>query len=257
MAISARTILPSYKNVVKPHVHDISIAIPSPMMQPVWRLSPKEQAALEACGWVSTRRQSISAEAFKLALLTLARHLGTPMATRSRDLVDTLMPTQAEDAHPNSLSRMTSTGQQPWHMDMAHRTEPARYLVMGMHQSTGDTASTELLDASTLVPDAFKEEALSEPFLLRTGARSFYATVIAKGQPYVRFDPGCMQGVTTRAKMLMQRILDQALTPTHTHHWESGSVLVIDNWKMLHRRADATKSINRTLYRVSVIEGTT
>jgi hypothetical protein len=138
-------------------------------------------------------------------------------------------------------------------MDMAHRTEPARYLVMGMHLSTSDTASTELLDASNLIPEACKEEALSEPFLLRTGPRSFYATVMAKGQPFVRFDPGCMQGATTRAKALMRRLLDQDLAPTQTHHWEPGKVLVIDNWKMLHRRADATNSTNRTLYRVSVM----
>ncbi len=54
----------------------------------------------------------------------------------------------------------------------------------------------------------------------------------------------------------MQKLLDQDLKPGYTHTWEAGSVLVIDNWKMLHRRADATKSANRTLYRVSVMEGT-
>lgn len=224
------------------------------MVQTVRRLSPKEHAALDARGWLSTRCEAISAEAFKLGLLTLASYLGTPKATRSRDLIDTLTPRLAEDAHPHSLSRITSTGQQPWHMDMAHRTEPARYLVMGMHQSTTATASTELLDASMLIPGACTEEALSEPFLLRTGAKSFYATVTAKGQPFVRFDPGCMQGATTRAKTLMQKLLDQDLAPTHTHHWEPGSMLIIDNWRMLHRRAAAT-STNRTLYRVSVMGG--
>ncbi len=50
-------------------------------------------------------------------------------------------------------------------------------------------------------------------------------------------------------------LVDQKLLPTHVHHWEPGSVLVIDNWKMLHRRADASKSLDRTLYRVSVMEG--
>jgi alpha-ketoglutarate-dependent taurine dioxygenase len=54
----------------------------------------------------------------------------------------------------------------------------------------------------------------------------------------------------------MQKLLDQDLAPSHSHKWGPGSVLVIDNWKMLHRRADAASSANRTLYRVSVMKGT-
>ncbi|CAB3670056.1 hypothetical protein ACAE110713_28775 [Achromobacter aegrifaciens] len=142
-------------------------------------------------------------------------------------------------------------------MDMSHRVEPARYLVMGMHECPARTADTELLDASTLVPTDLYEEALAEPFLFRTGAQSFYATIKVKGAPFVRFDPGCMHGTTARAKALMQQLLNRTLAPTHVHQWTPGAVLVIDNWKMLHRRADATAYINRTLYRVSVMGGAT
>ncbi|MCD0500803.1 MULTISPECIES: TauD/TfdA family dioxygenase [Achromobacter] len=113
------------------------------------------------------------------------------------------------------------------------------------------------MDASTLVPTDLYEEALAEPFLFRTGAQSFYATIKVKGAPFVRFDPGCMHGTTARAKALMQQLLNRTLAPTHVHQWTPGAVLVIDNWKMLHRRADATAYINRTLYRVSVMGGAT
>lgn len=200
--------------------------------------------------------QAPNSHEFKLALLGLGQSLGTPAPTRNRGLVEELTLQNKHEAHPSSLSRITGTGQQPWHMDLAHRMEPARYLVMGMHQVAIEIACTELLDASTLIPDVLQVEALSEPFLVRTGARSFYATMTVKGQSFVRFDPGCMQGATTRAKALMQELLDQDLVPSHTHRWGPGSVLVIDNWKMLHRRADATNSANRTLYRVSVMGGT-
>lgn len=226
----------------------------APTNQP---LSPNECRMLKECGWVATQHMADDADAFEQAVLSLGQFLGTPITTRTRRLVDRLTPKLADMAHPHSLSRMSGTGQQPWHVDMSHRVEPARYLVMGMHECPARTADTELLDASTLVPADLHEEALAEPFLFRTGAQSFYATIKVKGAPFVRFDPGCMHGTTARAKALMQQLLDRTLAPTHVHEWTPGAVLVIDNWKMLHRRADATAFINRTLYRVSVMGGAT
>ncbi|MCZ8434779.1 hypothetical protein [Achromobacter ruhlandii] len=85
------------------------------------------------------------------------------------------------------------------------------------------------MDASTLVPTDLYEEALAEPFLFRTGAQSFYATIKVKGAPFVRFDPGCMHGTTARAKALMQQLLNRTLAPTHVHQWTPGAVLVIDS----------------------------
>lgn len=235
---------------------DISVAIPAIPVHTVCHLSPSERATLDARGWISLQGQASKSHDFKLVLLGLGQSLGTPVPTRSRSLVDELTALNKHEANPCSLSRITGTGQQPWHMDLAHRMEPARYLVMGMHEAGTDTACTELLDASTLIPKILQAEALSEPFLVRTGARSFYATMSVKGQPFLRFDPGCMQGATTRAKTLMQKVLDQDLAPSHTHRWGPRSVLVIDNWRMLHRRADAANSANRTLYRVCVMGGT-
>lgn len=125
--------------------------------------------------------------------------------------MDELTPQDREKANARSLSRITGTGRQPWHMDLAHRLEPARYLVMGMYECTPTAASTELLDTSMLICDQHREAAFSEPFLIRTGVSSFYATMTSKSQPFVRFDPGCMQGATDHAKQLMQKVLDQDL----------------------------------------------
>ena len=220
-----------------------------------FHLSPDERATLGSRGWITLNGQESNSNDFKLSLLKIGQALGTPIPTRNRSLVDELIPLKKHEAISSSLSQITGTGPQPWHMDLAHRIEPARYLVMGMHQTATNTACTELLDASTLIPQELQEEGRSEPFLVRTGSKSFYATITAKHQPFTRFDPGCMQGATTRSRTLMRKLLDQDLNPGHIHRWRSGSVLVIDNWKMLHRRADASRSANRTLYRVSVMEG--
>ncbi len=225
-------------------------------VQTAFYLTPEERETLGARGWISVQVKASDSHEFRLSLLGIGQSLGTPVPTRTRGLVDELTPLKMHEASSRSLSRITGTGQQPWHMDLAHRLEPARYLVMGMHQSAKETACTELLESSTLIPKNLQDEAHSEPFLVRTGAQSFYATITAKRQSFLRFDPGCMQGATKRAEALMQKLLDQDLKPGYTHTWEAGSVLVIDNWKMLHRRADATKSASRTLYRVSVMEGT-
>ncbi len=225
-------------------------------MQTARHLSPEERNALRDRGWISLHGHAENSNDFKLALLELGRSLGTPASTRTRSLVDELTPQDRQKANARSLSRITGTGRQPWHMDLAHRVEPARYLVMGMYECTPTAASTELLDTSMLIGDQHRVAAFSEPFLIRTGASSFYATLTSKSQPFLRFDPGCMQGATDHAKQLMQKVLEQDLPATHTHCWEAGSILIVDNWKMLHRRADASSSTKRTLYRVSVMGGT-
>lgn len=133
----------------------------TPIRQP---LSPNECRMLEETGWVFTQCKTEDAGEFELAVLRLGRFLGTPTTTRSRRFVDRLTPKPAYSSHPRSLSRMTGTGQQPWHMDMAHRLEPARFLVMGMHECPPKSANTELLDVSTLIPAALQDDALTEPF---------------------------------------------------------------------------------------------
>ena len=88
---------------------------------------------------------------------------------------------------------------------------------------------------------------------MRTGAQSFYATIKAKGQPFLRLDPGCMEGATERARKLMALLVERSVSPTYVHRWTPGSVLVVDNWKVFHRRADARDDLTRMLFRISVL----
>jgi alpha-ketoglutarate-dependent taurine dioxygenase len=39
-------------------------------------------------------------------------------------------------------------------------------------------------------------------------------------------------------------------------HWEPGHTLIFDNWRFLHRRADASQSRSRSLLRVTIMETT-
>jgi alpha-ketoglutarate-dependent taurine dioxygenase len=218
-------------------------------------LPPARQADLKSLGWACVDSTAADNETFKRDLLALAATLGTPVRTRTRSVVDELVPVHQAEARPRSLSQTTGIGPQPWHTDMAHRPVPARYLVLGMLECSDGTAATELLDAEKLLPNVLVEAASTEPFLVRTGAKSFYATIKAKGQPFLRFDPGCMQGATQRARALMAMLGEQSVSPTHVHLWRRGRVLVLDNWKFLHRRADASDDLSRVLFRVCVEGG--
>jgi hypothetical protein len=110
-----------------------------------------------------------------------------------------------------------------------------------------------LINVDLFLPGHCHVDAFSEPFLVRSGKSSFYATLLTKNRSYLRFDPGCMQGVTDKATLLMRKLLHESPPPCYSHNWEIGDLLVIDNWKMLHRRADARLSPDRTLLRVSVM----
>lgn len=211
---------------------------------------------LKGRGWVRLRHveQHDSATA-AVHCLAVAKQLGTPAATRGRGLVDFLAPLASSEANPRSLSAQCGTGPQPWHVDLSHFPEPARYLVMSCLREGQAQVPTELLEREAFLSRRNRSDALSEPFLVRSGRRSFYGSILEGSKRFVRFDPGCMQGATSRATDLMKRLLDDAPLPSYAHQWALGDILVIDNWRLLHRRADASQSSHRVLLRVSVMQG--
>lgn len=140
-------------------------------------------------------------------------------------------------------------------MDLAHKARPARYLVLGCSSVGAQQACTELLERQRFLSTTQNQVARAEPFLIRSGRHSFYGSILEGDEEYVRFDPGCMQGATKRAQLLMTQLLDSNPCPSYSHQWQVGDILVIDNWRMLHRRTDATRSLDRTLLRVTVLEG--
>lgn len=185
----------------------------------------------------------------------IARALGKPTGTRNRKLVDVLQPLERGQAHSRSLSHLSGMGAQEWHVDFAHKTKPAHYLVLGCLSAGSQQACTELLERQRFLSATQKKAARAEPFLIRNGRHSFYGSILEGDEKYLRFDPGCMQGATKNAQLLMAQLMDSKLPPTYSHPWQKNDLLVINNWRMLHRRADATSSLGRTLLRITILEG--
>lgn len=92
--------------------------------------------------------------------------------------------------------------------------------------------------------------AVSEPFLVRSGRHPFYATVIESGGLRFRFDVGCMTATTSSGRALAEHIAFAKPTETTPIHWTAGLVLIIANWRMMHRRQAAHDAQGRMLLRV-------
>ena len=69
---------------------------------------------------------------------------------------------------------------------------------------------------------------------------------------FIRYDPGCMQPMTLGASTLMKKLSGKRVEPIVRIDWRPGLAVIIDNWKLLHRRLDARGAQDRVLLRVSV-----
>lgn len=188
-------------------------------------------------------------------LLELATRLGTPVPTRGRTLVDRLIPQQERRARTSSLSAITGLAEQPWHIDLAHHQVPVHYIVLACESEGSSPVPTNLVSWKNVIDIADHDACCTEPFLVRNGAASFFATLLTRWQQFFRFDPGCMQPMTRGGKALMSKICSKRIDPAARIDWRPRLTLVIDNWRMLHRRQDAHGAQDRVILRVSVMGG--
>lgn len=216
-----------------------------------------ENAQLREVGHVRLRANSREGTCNRSDLVRLmvqvAEHLGTTCGGRKPAGIDTLRPVDSRHARMRSLSAMYGCGTQPWHMDTAHWATPARYLVLGCVAATPASAATDLLDWKELVSDPnVRAAAHIEPFRIRNGRDSFYATMLNRERPFLRHDPGCMEALSDEGRSL-QAIIERAVAPTSRIRWTPGMIVVFDNWHLLHRRTDAHADRSRELLRVTVL----
>jgi alpha-ketoglutarate-dependent taurine dioxygenase len=211
---------------------------------------------LESRGWVSFTLSSSNESQLREQLLTLAAGLGEPAATRTGgNLCDTLLPTAADAAKPRSLSKIHTVGEFPLHMDTAHWLTPCRYVMLAC-VSPGSARRLSLLMDTRRLPLSEAQSSLlhSTPLRVTNGRNSFFSTILSKARPFVRFDPGCMAAITPDGANALA-VLARQNWPDHieTVQWKTGMVLVFDNWRMLHGRADANvPDPDRRLLRISM-----
>ena len=210
--------------------------------------------ALAANGWAVLTAPHSAVNTLQHLVAGIARQLGSPRASRKGgDLVDHLRPIGANAAKPRSLSALYGTGSFPWHTDGAHWPVPPRYLVLACAQASANTAATIIWDARQSL--ALNSEAARQAnFRVCNGAHSFYATTTSPLQSYYRFDPGCMSPLDSTAQRLLEEVEDEGTSVSDHVAWAPGIIAVIDNWRCLHRRANAEQDTARYLLRTTVME---
>jgi hypothetical protein len=215
-----------------------------------------DRTALEERGWVTVQTSEPCGPEFSERLLAIARELGTPTPTRSRgSLCEVLLPTQAGNAKPRSLSRLHGVGEFPLHTDTAHWVTPCRYVMLACVSPGGGSRATLLMDTQRLRLNEHQSSLLhSTPLRVTNGRNSFFSTILSKSRPFMRFDPGCMTATTIDGMETLE-LFSQYKWPDHVEHfqWAVGTVLVLDNWRMLHGRASANvPDEGRKLMRISI-----
>lgn len=219
-------------------------------------LSLVEIEMLKKEGWIK-KNIGISS---KEEIIQIGELLGKPIPSRvSGDLVDELRPTGIEEAKKNSLSSLYGKNRFPLHTDTAYKTIPIRYLILYAKNPGGGKRPTLLVDGLKLIDSGMdKNLLLSAIFKIKNGKYSFLGKMfeIDKMEEVyrIRLDQGCMIPATKESRMIFEQyvsVLDRQ--KKIEVKWESGDLLVLDNWRMLHGRGNsATEDDDRLLFRLNI-----
>lgn len=194
-------------------------------------------SALEAFGfWKSYLPRTAS-------LLDWASKLGTPRpAWSGGPLVDRLKPTPEDEAKPRSLSERHGLGAFPLHTDAAHHRTPPRITVLRLLEGGRPRRPTLLLDWLDVAGESLSIGLRYGSWLVRAGRHRFYRPAVERskeGHSRIRYDEGCMTPATPVAEHAA-KLMSEALSDARLHvvDWTEGSLVVIDNWRVLHARGE-------------------
>jgi hypothetical protein len=188
------------------------------------------------------------------ALLAASADLGEIYPGRNGQLVERIVPMRTRTAHAASLSSSYGLRPLPLHVDTAHRVTPARWVVIACVKPGTRSVVTRLVDWREIRLPADDLSLLkSATFLIRTGRRSFYSTILSDHRPFIRYDPGCMEPTDKRGFEAMARMENALANSTQIKiDWCPGRLLIFDNWTLLHARGDASDAQDRILLRSCV-----
>lgn len=164
---------------------------------------------------------------------------------------EALRPTDPEHANKRSLSAVFGRGQQPLHTDGAHHALPPDIVILAAAEPT--SVPTLLWGASYERLIEIGDDIRHGLFAVDDGQASFLAPA-CNGWPtlggQIRFDPGCMTPVDSRARGVSAHFANALESATRFDWTQQDQVLVIDNRRVLHARADSVSDPNRLMYRL-------
>jgi alpha-ketoglutarate-dependent taurine dioxygenase len=169
----------------------------------------------------------------------------TPQLGRRVGGVETLTPRDRDVAAPWSLSGAYGTGAFPWHTDGAVSTNPPRWILLFGTRVSGRTC-TELLDPPPGLQLKLRRTVLR--VVDRRGlVRHLPASMPAEDGVRLRWDPRICTPLTGTLLEEVDRHAPSVEVP-----WRVGRLLVVDNFRLLHRRPTVSGIAERILERTYV-----
>jgi Taurine catabolism dioxygenase TauD, TfdA family len=172
--------------------------------------------------------------------------------------VERVSPKTTNQARPGTMSAIYGLGSFPLHTERAHWRVPPRYLIF---RSAGviTKCPTTMLDSYGLGFDKQLVRDLFQEFWLVHWEGDGFLTQVLRPLPtsswwQIRYDRCCMTIDDEKRQNLVSRLeglLDSIAL--EYHFWEPSTVLLIDNWRVLHGRGKATdEDVGRVLERIVV-----
>lgn len=205
---------------------------------------------LRAHGWaVLTGHGAESADAFNALMPEIFHEF--PLQHESR----VLRPHDRSAAPTASMSSFTGLSAQPPHTDGAHKPRPPRYVMLKCLNPGESDCPTVVatLDWNRLDRDWPQALARRDWVIQGSPSSPFYGSVLERGRgnfSRVRFDRYCMRA--PRGTQSAQEIADDLMryATTTKISYQTGECLLLDNWRVLHGRAEgAAHSPSRRLQR--------
>jgi len=181
-------------------------------------------------------------------LIELACKLGKIQYSRknSSQYIDLL--TVNQKATQRGLSSKYKDGEFPFHTDGAYLLTPPNYVVLRCEQEINSCPTIlSLIDLNDNDLLTLKRDV----WLVNGGRGKFYSSILSNtnNKNIIRYDEDCMRPITSiRSKDLIHRLISDSKKVEI--NWRRNLTVVIDNWRILHKRSDAKNSEERVLQRI-------
>ena len=213
-------------------------------------LDAVQRETLSCAGWVYLAPQS------GRETDALIRSLGPSIPSGPPDSAyHDLRPYAADEAPRRSMSSFVGMGQQPMHTDRAHTPIPPRYVLLLCLDPGEHPCPTQLWKPDMEQLAGEQSSMMQRAHWVFYGGQTpaFYGCILECSQTLhrLRFDPYCMRAASfCRYRVEHAQDLLSASSRKATVQWETGGLLIVDNWRCLHARSSgADKAPSRRLRR--------
>lgn len=186
--------------------------------------------------------------------------LGTPLTLAGFSTVQELRPHRALDAAPNTYSGNFGVGEFPMHTDLAHWAIPPRYLVLRCIQGASEV-STGLIDGNVLIKkigSTLLRRTLVQPRRPLGNGKQLLRLLDCLDDydvPLLRWDSIYLHPASAESEAVFALVSRQiaSLDRYDAILLAHGDTLVLDNWRIIHRRSSVpATAANRLIERVYV-----